>query len=39
MKKMKIDRYLVYEKGREYEILKFPFIKYMWAVLYRLDCV
>lgn len=37
MKKMIIDRYLVYEKGRE--ILKFPFIKYMWAVLCRLDCV
>lgn len=31
MKKIKIDKYTVYEKGRTYEILKFPFIKHMWA--------
>lgn len=28
---IKIDEYHVYEKGREYEILVFPFIKHMWA--------
>lgn len=31
LEKIKIDRYSVYEKGRTYEILKFPFIKHMWA--------
>lgn len=30
-KKIKIDQYMINEKGRTYEILKFPFIKYMWA--------
>ncbi len=32
MKKIKIDRYFVREKGRTYEVLKFPFIKYMWVM-------
>lgn len=32
MKKIKIDRYFVIEKGRRYEILKFPFIKHMWTM-------
>ena len=31
MKKIKIDRYLVQEEGRAYEVLKFPFIRHMWA--------
>lgn len=31
MNKIKIDQYAVREKGRTYEILKIPFIKYMWA--------
>lgn len=31
MKKIRIDKYTVREKGRTYEILKFPFIKHMWA--------
>jgi len=30
-KKIKIEKYNVYEKGRTYEVLKFPFIKHMWA--------
>lgn len=30
-KKIKVDKYQVYEKGRLYEVLKFPFIKHMWA--------
>lgn len=29
--KIKIDRYIVHEKGKDYEILLFPFIKNMWA--------
>ncbi len=29
--KIKVDHYSVYEKGRTYEVLKFPFIKHMWA--------
>lgn len=32
MKKIKIDRYFIAEKGRRYEILKFPFIKHMWTI-------
>lgn len=32
MKRVKIDRYFVREKGRTYEILKIPFIKHMWTV-------
>lgn len=31
MNKIKIDQYAVRVKGRTYEILKFPFVKYMWA--------
>ncbi len=31
MKGIKLDRYAIYEKGREYEVLVFPFIKYMWV--------
>ena len=31
MKKIKIDRYFVNEKGRTYEVLKFPFIRHMWV--------
>lgn len=31
MKKIKVDRYSVHEKDRTYEVLSFPFIKYMWA--------
>ncbi len=30
-KKIKIEKYKIYEKGRTYEVLKFPFIKHMWA--------
>lgn len=32
MKKIKVDRYLVHEKGRTYEVLRFPFVKHMWAI-------
>lgn len=32
MKEIKIDRYFVPEKGKKYEILKFPFIRHMWTV-------
>lgn len=31
MKRIKIDYYCVYEKGREYKVLKFHFVKHMWA--------
>ncbi len=31
MEKIKIDKYTIREKGRTYEVLKFPFIRYMWA--------
>lgn len=31
MKKIKIEQYRIYEKGRVYEVLKFPFIRHMWA--------
>lgn len=31
MEKIKIDKYTIREKGRTYEVLKFPFIQYMWA--------
>jgi len=31
MEKVKFDKYIVFEKGREYEIIMFPFIKYMWV--------
>lgn len=32
MERVKIDRYFVKEKGRAYEVLKFPFLKYMWVM-------
>lgn len=31
MVRFKVDEYLVKEKGREYSVLVFPFVKYMWA--------
>lgn len=31
MERIKIDRYRVCEKGREYTVLVFPFVKHMWA--------
>ena len=31
MKRFKVDEYIVKEGNREYSILVFPFIKYMWA--------
>lgn len=31
MKRIKVEQYTVYAKGRNYEILKFPYIQYMWA--------
>ena len=31
MNKFKIDEYRVWEKGREFSVLVFPKIEYMWA--------
>ena len=31
MIRFKVDEYRVKEKGREYSVLVFPFVKYMWA--------
>lgn len=31
MKRFKADEYVVREKGRDYSVLVFPFVKYMWA--------
>lgn len=31
MLRYKVDEYRVWEKGKEYSVLKFPFIEHMWA--------